>query len=103
MNVINHLKEFRKNTRGMALRDLLPITTALVVAGIALSVGASISTSVSTDIPDTCGATSNLTCFSETVGANASDGMLELATWTPTIGLVVAAAIIITVLIKSFQ
>jgi len=79
--------------KGLRLGDLATIAIIFVVAGIALGIGADVlndvQTSVTTGIP------------SRAV-ANVSEGIAELAKWMPTIGLVIAAALIIGIVFTSF-
>ena len=74
------------------LNMLVPVGILFVVAAIALSLGASVVTEVQAD--QTVGSyASNISGF----GLN---GMNELASWIPTIALVVAAAIIIGLVVR---
>ena len=77
----------------MQLKDLATVAIIFVVAGIALGIGADVLQSVQNKV--TTGAPSRAV-------ANTSAGMEELASWLPTIGLVIAAALIITIIFASF-
>jgi len=87
------IKAFLKNRRGLRLGDIATIAIVFVVAGITLGIGADILSdiegSVTTGVP------------SRAV-ANVSLGIGELAKWMPTIGLVIAAALIIGIVFTSF-
>lgn len=76
----------------MELRDLAPVGIALVVAAIVLTVGA--------DILATISATQTGTA--QVITDNGTEGILELASWMPTIGLVVAAGLVIGIVVASF-
>lgn len=70
------------------------IVLTLVVIGIILSIGAEITDDVKSDM--TSGSTA------EAAAANATEGIGELSSWMPLIGLVIAAAIIIGLVIGAF-
>jgi hypothetical protein len=79
----------------MDFGDLVPIGVAFVVVGIVLAFGLSILSDVNTDF------------VAGSAARNATDdaieGAGELASKLPLLGLVIAAAIIIGVLLKSFR
>jgi hypothetical protein len=81
----------------MRIRDLATIAIIFVVAGIVLGIGADVLGEVETDL--TAGAASGIP---RGAVANASAATLELASWMPTIGLVIAAGLIITIIFASF-
>ena len=74
----------------MDIRDLAPVAILFVVAGVALAIGANVTSSVQNSM--TAGSTAAL------AASNATAGIGEVAKWMPTIGLVIAAAIIIGVI-----
>lgn len=102
----------------MDLQDLVPVAIAFVVVGIVLAFGLSIQNSMRTDDADygvtancnlnstggtggviryeACGADYNATVSAQGAVANVADKL-------PLLGLVIAAAIIIGVLLKSFR
>ena len=83
-----------KNKKGLQLRDLLPVALLLVVATLAISIGADVLSNVRSD-QSSGTAAYNVSTFG-------LSGMEELGSWVPTIALVVAAAIVIGVLVYSF-
>lgn len=78
----------------MKLQDLAPVAIIIVVAGIAIGIGAEVLEEIKGDI------TENSTGY-YAVG-NTTEGIGKLADWLPIIGLVVAAAIVIGVVFWSF-
>jgi len=78
----------------MRVTDLAPLAIIFVVAGISLGIGAEVLDKVKSGV--TAGTTA------ERAVINATEGVGELARWMPTIGLVLAAAIIIGVVFSSF-
>jgi len=85
--------------KALALGDIATIAIVFVVAGIALGVGAEVLEDIYISVNGTDAAT--WTTGSLAV-RNVSEGIGELAKWMPTIGLVVAAAIIIGIVFTSF-
>lgn len=79
----------------MDLGELVPIGVTFVVVGIVLAFGLSILADVKADFTSQTSAEANAT-------QSAIDGAGELASKLPLLGLVIAAAIIIGVLLKSF-
>lgn len=77
------------------LQDLAPIAVSFVVVGIVLGIGANILEEVQSDF------VGNTTEHSA-VG-NATEGVAELASWLPTIALIIAAAVIIGILFMAFS
>ena len=77
----------------MQLRDLLPAALVLVVTGIGVSVGADILADVSGG--QAAGASKDVTL-------NATEGLSELGSWFGTIGLIIAAAVVIGILVTAF-
>jgi len=76
----------------MELRDLLPAALVIVVAGIGISVGADITGDISADQTGTA----------QAVSQNATEGLAELGSWFDTLGLVIAAAVVLGVLMTAF-
>ncbi len=71
----------------MNIKDLIPVAVLFVAAGVTLAIGANITDSVrNTQI-------GNSTAW--LAANNATSGITEISRWMPTIGLVVAASIII--------
>lgn len=106
----------------MDIRDLAPIAIVFVAAGITLSVAANISQNIATTFSctrntsfgDCARPATQLGCckewpnleYDEGIGANkaalnTTTGLGELAKWLPTIGLVLAAAVIIGTIFTS--
>ena len=81
--------------KGFTLQQLAPIAISFVVIAIVLGIGAT----VVEDVQDT--QTENATAF------NASGSGLEaidtLANWLPTIGVIVAAAVVIGIIVAYFR
>jgi len=82
------------NKKGYQLRDLLSVGLILVVATIAIAIGADVIDEVQDD------QTAN--SYAANVSSNGLQSMDELGSWLPTIALVVAASIIIGTLVYSF-
>lgn len=78
----------------MKLQDLASVAIIFVIAGIALGIGAEVLHEVESDV--TAATTAQYAI------ANATLGIGELASWMGTIGLVIAAALIITIIFQSF-
>lgn len=78
--------------KGMQLGDLMPVALAFVVVTIAIAVGANV---LSTS-DDNYAANS----YEANATANGLSGLDTLASWLPTIALVIAAAIVIGVLVR---
>jgi len=74
------------------LNMLVPVGILFVVAAIALSLGADVVSNVQGD--QVAGT------YAHNVSGYGLDGMQELASWIPTIALVVAAAIIIGIVVR---
>ena len=91
----------------MDFGDLVPIGVAFVVVGVVIGFGVSIVDDVRLEFVTNvagCNATTRATCgaaYNATV--DTVDGVSELASKLPLLGLVIAAAVIIGVLLKSFQ
>lgn len=77
------------------VNDLLPLAIVLVVGIVALTVGADITQ----DIRDDQAANS----AARNVSDDGLTGFTTLGGWLPTIGLVIAAALIIGILVSSFK
>lgn len=76
----------------MELRDLLPAALTIVVTGIGVSVGADVLADIS----------SGQTGTTKAVTDNATEGLQELGSWFGTLGLVIAAAVVIGTLLTAF-
>ena len=76
----------------MELRDLAPVGVLFVVIAIVLSMGGEILSNLSSSQSGTAKAITD----------NGTAGLEKIAKWLPTIGLVIAAAIVIGVVITSF-
>jgi hypothetical protein len=76
----------------MELRDLLPAALVIVVAGIGISVGAEITSDIAAGQSGSAASVSN----------NATLGLEELGSWFDTLGLVIAAAVVLGVLMTAF-
>ena len=84
----------------MQLKDLLPAGIAIVVAGIAISVGADLTTTLQNQHNATSDAYAERVAHG--VALNASMGLSEIGSWFGTIGLIVAAAVVIGILVTAF-
>ena len=84
-----------KNRKGYKLKELAPVALFFVLATIIMSVGADIVDSVKDD--------QTADSYAANVSTNGLEGLTEIGDWLPTIGLVVAAAIIIGILVYSFS
>jgi len=76
-------------------QDLAALAIVFVIAGISLGIGAEVLSDVKSDL--TTGT------IAERAVGNATLGIEELASWTPTIALVIAAAIVIGVIFSAFR
>ncbi len=76
----------------MRFEDLMQIGIIFVVISVTLAVGVKINT----DLGDSLGGNAG------SVVANGTAGMLEIATWLPLIGLVIAATVIISLIVTQF-
>lgn len=79
----------------VSLNNLAGIAVAFVVVGIVLGIGA--------DVLDNVDDTMTASTPAHSAVGNATEGLSELASWLPTIGLIVAAAIIIAILFTAFR
>lgn len=70
------------------------MAVAFVIVGVSLAIGANITANVQTS--QTAGSIAAL------AAANATAGLAQLASWLPTIGLILAASVIIGILFSSF-
>lgn len=77
----------------MRVTDLAPLAITFVVAGVSMGIGSEVLDGVRSGVTDQ-------TALS-TIG-NVSDGIGELSSWMDTIGLVLAASVIIGVIFHSF-
>lgn len=78
----------------MELRDLAPAGIALVIAGIVLTIGGDVMLDMRGQFSDSD------TAYG--VANYSLDGVIELSSWLPTIGLVIAAGIVIGIVIAAF-
>lgn len=85
----------------MELKDLLPAGIAIVVAGIGISIGAEISSNTAGRYTDNCTADAQA-CKAHGVADNTTEGLSEMGSWFGTLGLVVAAAVVIGTLFMAF-
>jgi hypothetical protein len=81
--------------RGYQLNDLLPIAIVLVVGIIAIAIGA--------DIVQQVNAGQEGDSAADNVTTKGLEGFMEISNYLPTIGLVVAAALIIGILVSAFK
>jgi len=79
----------------MKIQDLAPIAIVFVIAGVVLGVGADILVDIEDSVDDSALASAAVN--------NSTEGLAELASWLPTIALIVAAAIVIGVIFTSFR
>ena len=77
----------------MRIGDLAPIAIVFVVAGIVMSIGTEVMSNMKTSLAAQ---------DADAAADNTTEGIGKLADWLPTIGLVVAAAIVIGVVFSSF-
>ena len=97
------MKSLLENKKGQySINSLGAVAIAFVVAAIVFGIGAVILADVGTEVSEgssyTCGATGdyafNATC-------NGAEGIDVISGWLPTIGLIIAAAIVIGVVVGS--
>lgn len=86
--------------KGMELGDLMPIALAFIVVTIAISVGANVLSTTRDELSATGTYNGSAASLEENVTTNGLSGMDTLASWLPTIALVIAAAIVIGVLVR---
>lgn len=100
----------------VSLQDLLPVAMLLIVATVAIAIGADVITSIQDDQVDTsvsnCGTNatggsggtlSYTNCsYAYNISGYGLQAEDEFGSWLDTIALVIAAAIIISVLVSSF-
>lgn len=94
------------NKKGYTVKDLMPIALIITVSIIAITIGAE----VVDDVQDGfitgatgCTTTNQSLCgYAYNTSESGLQGMDELGSWFPTIGLVVAASVVIGVLVYSF-
>jgi hypothetical protein len=77
----------------MDINDLSGKAVAFVIVGVVLSIGVTILTNLASGQTGAAAAATN----------NATAGLAQLANYLPTIGLVVAAAVVIGTLFMAFQ
>jgi hypothetical protein len=78
----------------MRLEDLAPAGIAFVVVAITISIGADVLTDI--------GSTQTDGSIASDATLNGTEGLGELASWLPTIALVVAASVVIGVVVAYF-
>jgi|TARA_Y100000310_G_scaffold126314_1_gene125145 flagellar motor component MotA len=84
-----------KNKNGVSLAQLVGIAITFVIVAVTLGVGGDILDEISDD------ATENTTKANATEKGGAA--LNQISDWLPTLGLVVAAAVVIGVLVSSFR
>lgn len=84
-----------KNKKGFTLQQLAPIAISFVVIAIVLGIGAT----VVEDVQDT--QTENGTAYN--ASASGMEAIDTLADWLPTIGVIVAAAVVIGIIVAYFR
>lgn len=77
----------------MDLSNIAPLAITFVIAGVVLSIGAEILGDLETGVSGTTA--------SNAVN-NSTEGIRELASWLPTLGLVIAAAVVIGAIFSAF-
>jgi len=82
------------NKKGYTVKDLLPVALILTVSIIAVTIGADVVNDVNAD--------QTADSYADNISTSGLEGLDELGSWFPTIGLVIAAAIVIGVLVYSF-
>jgi hypothetical protein len=90
----------------MDIKDLMPMGLMFVVSIIALGIGAQVVANVQeghVTNTDGCNSTDTSACgYAYDAAESGMEGLGELGDWYPTIGLVIAASIVIGVLVYSF-
>ncbi len=79
----------------VGITSVASVAIAFVVIGITLGVGAQILDTISGDL-----STGRVAQYAVN---NTTEGVRELSSWMPTIGLVIAAAIVIGIIFRSFS
>jgi len=87
-----YLKSLIKDKRGLTIGDMYPIVLSLVLIVLVLGVGALVLDKLQAKV----------TGQAASAIANGTAGIVDLATWIPTIVIVIAAAIILGLVIRSF-
>jgi len=93
------LKQLLADKKGYSLGDLQGIVLVLVVVGVLFGAGLYVLTEFETKINN---ADNNLNGTAYAAVGNVSEGMTDLAGWIPIIVIVVAAAVVIGIVIRSF-
>jgi len=75
-------------------QDLAGLAIIFVVAGIALGIGSEVLYNIEQDVDDT---------IASRAINNTTEGLAELASWMPTIALVIAAAMVIGIIFSAFR
>ena len=83
--------------KGFGFQDLSSVGLLFVLVGVTLGVGAYINSQLQT----TAGWGSTTTEYLAV--ANATSGIAKLASWLPIIGVVIAAGVVISVLVRAFS
>jgi hypothetical protein len=92
----------KQKKKGYEIHDLVGIGLAFVIIGVTLGIGAYINSSIITAANFNATAESS-TWRSAAAINNATAGLSTLASWLPIIGVIIAAAIIIGVLVHGFM
>lgn len=79
----------------MNLADLAPLAIFLVIAGIVLTVGSDILTQVKS--------TQTTGSYAFNATGQGQEGLEKVADWMPTVGLIVAAAVVVGIVMTSFR
>ena len=92
--MMKKIKQLLKNKKGLQLGDLSPLAIAFVTVAIVLGV----SGTVLTDIRST--QTTNSAAFN--ASTNGLTGVGNLSTWLPTLGTIIAAAVVVGIVATAF-
>jgi len=84
----------KRNKKGLGLNQLAPAVLVLLIAGIIASIGQSITSNVRDNIYEE---NSNNATYAYNASTQSLQGVDEIASWFDTIGLVIAAVVIIGV------
>jgi len=94
------------NKKAYSIKDLMPLGLLIVVSVIAVSIGADVVDTVQEgQITGAAGCNSTITSacgYAFNASESGLSGLDELGSWYPTIGLVLAASVVIGVLVYSF-
>jgi len=92
------LKNLFRDKNGYTLGDLQAIVLTLVIVGVLFGVGMYTTAQFTTQIN-----ASQADGVAVIAIRNATRGLADLATWVPLIAVVIAAALIIGIVVRSFQ